>query len=120
MIILFKRLFGKFFKKKVVIHEQLVEVTDNRDEERMDALISFSLENGTPVLVGSQERIDQYIARHPQVHAVGFTPKFTKHVLENINTINGVVLDETVLPQMQLILKENNIAIRGGFVRKEG
>lgn len=115
---MFKKLFGKLFKKKIVIHEKLVEVKDDKYEERMDALISFSLENGTPILAGSQERIDQYNARHSQVHVVGFTPKFTKHVLENINTINGVVLDETVLPQMQVILKENNIAIRGGFIRK--
>jgi hypothetical protein len=113
---LFKNLFNK---KPSDIFEggKIIRVEDANIGERMSILIDYSLANSLVILAGNQGKIDAFKSKSENVTVIGFSNNFTKH-LNNIDLSNGVLIDESVAPEMVEYLTLNfDVKIRGGYQR---
>lgn len=104
-------------KKPVDIFEggKIIQVEDMNIGERMSTLIDYSLANNLVILAGNQGKIDALKSKSEDVNVIGFAKNFTKH-LNNIDLSNGVLIDESVEPEMVEYLTLNfDVKIRGGY-----
>lgn len=114
------RFLKKFFKKELFKNNEIISVDNEITEmERQKRLIELAEEKGYTILVGNQKMIDIYNHKTGVTNVVGFAKNYTKH-LDKLDLSNGVLIDESVEPDMIDILKSefNDIKIRGGYTRK--
>jgi hypothetical protein len=110
-----KRLWFKYLLSK----GKLIEV----DEKSVGIgktymMIELAIKKNIPVIAGSQMAIDN-IKRHGNpVEVFGLAPNYTIAVKGKVFP-NGVLIDDSVNPEMIQWLKDEEIVIRGGFLYKE-
>jgi hypothetical protein len=111
-----KRLWFKFLLNQ----DKLIKVDDrHRGVGKTYMMIERAIKHDIPIIAGSQRHIDLIKRFGNPVDVYGLAPNFTIHV-QGKRFPNGVMIDESVKPEMIDWLKGNNIRIRGGFVQNYG
>ena len=109
-----KRLWFKFLLSR----DKLIKVDErHRGIGKTYMLIERAIKYDIPIIAGNQAEID-YIKRYGNpVSVYGLAPNFTIH-MQGHKFPNGVLIDDSVLPEMVEWLMENKpeIRIRGGFI----
>jgi hypothetical protein len=111
-----KRLWFKF----LLSQNKLIKVDDrHRGVGKTYMMIEKAIKHDIPILAGSQKHVDLIKRSANVVEVYGLAKNFTIHI-RGKQFPNGVLIDESVDPEMIEFVKANNIHIRGGFIRNYG
>jgi hypothetical protein len=107
-----KRLWFRFLLSQNV----LIKVDDrHRGIGKTYMMIERAIKYDIPIVAGSQQHIDLIKRFGNPVDVYGLSPDFTSHIQKK-QFPNGVMIDESLKPEMITWLKNRGINIRGGFI----
>jgi hypothetical protein len=107
-----KRTWFKF----LLSQDKLIKVDErHRGVGKTYMMIEKAIKYDIPILAGTQRHVDLIKRSANVVDVYGFAKNFTIHI-KGKTFPNGVLIDESVDPEMLAELRANNIRIRGGFI----
>lgn len=100
--------------------DKLIKVDDrHRGVGKTYMMIDRAIKEDIAILAGNQDAINLIKRNANSVDVYGFAPNFTRHV-DGVRFPNGVMIDESVKPEMIKELEARRIRIRGGFIQNYG
>jgi hypothetical protein len=116
----FKLFFTRWLFKRRLKKGHLIYVDNkHRGIGKTTMLVNLSIKNKIPIIVGSQQDWGNLKYMNHNLDLVRLAKNFTFEV-KGREFPNGVLVEESVEPEMIEWLKEHNIKIRGGFVANYG
>lgn len=114
----FKRMWFKFLLHR----DKLIKVDDrHRNVGKTYMMIERAIKHNIPIVAGSQMQADNIRRNGNPVEVIRLAKGFTIELKgKRKDLTNGVMIDESVDPEMIDFIKAEGITIRGGFVANYG